>query len=213
MLSNDYAAASLADLVRDLERLGWRCEVSRGDEQIVIAIDGKGDVQALEKTLAERGDVEVIPILQKREYHQLRSRRKLMTGLAAGLGLLTAVAAGAPLVGFLLPPKGTLADRNLVRAAKKGEIRELEAKLVTLLGKPVLLVHLEGERYFALSAICTHMDICQLEWKADRRQLVCPCHGGAFDLYGNVVQGPPSVPLASFAVEPIGDELYLRREG
>ncbi|MBI5362538.1 MAG: Rieske 2Fe-2S domain-containing protein, partial [Planctomycetes bacterium] len=65
----------------------------------------------------------------------------------------------------------------------------------------------------ALSAICTHINTCQLDWHEDRRQLVCPCHGGAFDVHGNVVQGPPSIPLATFPVERVGDELFVRREG
>ena len=75
------------------------------------------------------------------------------------------------------------------------------------------LIRLAGDRWFALSAICTHMQICQLEWDEDRGQLVCPCHGGAFDVYGNVVQGPPSIPLRSYDVERLEDEVYVRREG
>ena len=33
-----------------------------------------------------------------------------------------------------------------------------------------------------------------------------------FDVYGNVVQGPPSIPLESFKVELIGPDVFVRRK-
>jgi len=136
-----------------------------------------------------------------------------MTGVASGLGLLAAGGLGLPIIGFLMPPKKDLLTPNLVRGARTDEIPENDAKVVRLLGEPVLLIHQSGQRYFALSAICTHMRVCQLEWSGERQQLVCPCHGGAFDLHGNVVQGPPSIPLPAYDVERVGGELFVRRKG
>jgi Rieske Fe-S protein len=212
VLARDAGDELLDQVVREAERLGWKGEVSRGDEQIVVTLKGTGDPSGLEDAFRRRGDVDVLPILSRREYRDVRTRRRMLAGLAGGLGVLTAVGAGIPVLGFLLPPKGTLADRTLVRAAQKDEIHEHSAKKVLVLGRPVVLVRMEENRYFALSAICTHMDICQLDWNPERRQLVCPCHGGAFDVYGNVVQGPPSIPLASYPVEEIGSEVFIRGE-
>jgi Rieske Fe-S protein len=212
VLDRDAGDALVAEVVLEAERLGWRSEVSKGSEQIVVTLTGSGDPGELEDGFRRRGDVDVLPILSKREYRDLRTRRRMLAGLAGGFGVLTAVGAGIPVLGFLLPPKGTLSDRTLVRAAQEDELHEHAAKKVLVLGRPVVLVRMEGDRYFALSAICTHMDICQLDWNAERRQLVCPCHGGAFDVYGNVVQGPPSIPLASFPVERIGSDLFIRGE-
>jgi Rieske Fe-S protein len=212
VLGPDSSAQAISEITGAAERLGWRCDVSRGEEQVVIGLEGNGDAAGLEAALAQRGDVELVPILSRREYLRVRQRRQIMRGLATGMGVLAAIAAGEPVLGFLLPPKGTLSDRSVVRAAKKGELGERSSRQVTVLGKPVLLVHLEGGRYFALSAICTHMDICHLEWNAERCQLLCPCHGGAFDVFGNVVQGPPSIPLSSYAVEERGDELFIHRQ-
>ena len=213
ILASDTPDAKLDEIVAEVVKRGWRCEVSRGAEQIVLGLTGTGDVAALETALSARADIDVLPLLSHREYSLLRSRRRMLTGLVAGFGALTAAAASLPVVGFLLPPKGTLSDRSLVRAAAKSELAERTAKKVTVLGKPILLVRLEGERFFALSAVCTHMDICHLDWNEARREFVCPCHGGAFDVYGNVVKGPPSVPLKSYDIEQLGDELYIRREG
>jgi Rieske Fe-S protein len=126
--------------------------------------------------------------------------------------VLTAMGAALPVTGFLLPPRGMLSDRSLIPAGKRSDLAEQSARHVEVLGHPVLLVHLEGERFFALSAVCTHMNTCRLEWNRDRRQLVCPCHGGAFDVYGNVVQGPPSIPLRTYEVDQVGEDLVIRRE-
>lgn len=213
ILSHDCPAATLDDVVRECERLGWRCTVSRGDEQTVVSLEGSGDPEKLDERFRDRSDVDVVPILSHREYRYWRARRRLLAGLAGGLGALTAMSAGLPITGFLMPPKGVVSDRNLVRVGKSDDVKERSGKKVTLLGKPVILVRMERDRWFALSAICTHMNICQLDWNEERRELVCPCHGGAFDVYGNVVQGPPSVPLATYPVERVGDELFVRREG
>lgn len=203
---------TLQAIVAAVERLGWSCSVSTGEQQTVLSLAGAGDPAALERALSQHPEVDVVPILARSDYGHLRTRRRMMAGLVAGMGLLTAGAAGVPVLGFLLPPRGMLADRDLVPAGEKDSIEELSAHMVEVLGKPVLLVRLEHDRFFALSAICTHMDICLLEWHADRRQLVCGCHGGAFDVHGNVVQGPPSIPLASYPVEEIRGELFVRRK-
>lgn len=203
----------LGQVGRAVEQLGYEWEMSRGEEQVVFALSGHGDPEELEEALLRLPGVDLIPILSGKDYWRIRARRRFMTGLSSGLGLLIAVGAGVPIVGFLLPPKESLSAPSLVHAANVDQIPENAAKLVRLYGKPVLLVRAGGERYFALSAICTHMAICQLDWDQERHQLICPCHGGAFDVYGNVVQGPAAVPLATYPVERLGENLYIRREG
>jgi Rieske Fe-S protein len=39
---------------------------------------------------------------------------------------------------------------------------------------------------------------------------LCPCHGGAFDINGNVTLGPPPKPLERLDVEVTGNRLYIR---
>jgi cytochrome b6-f complex iron-sulfur subunit len=192
--------------------LGWTCAVSRGEEQVVVALEGDGDPAALEAAFADDPALDVVPILSREDYQKLRTRRRLMTGLAGGFGLLTAMGAGYPVIGFLLPPKGFLGEGDVQRVASVEELEGRPAKRVNVFGKPMLVIRLDRGRYVAVSAICTHMSICQLEWHEDRRRLVCPCHGGEFDVHGNVVHGPPSIPLPTRQVEELGGELYLRKE-
>ena len=201
----------LDSLRRKVEPLGWRCEVSRGEDQTLLALSGDGDPAALEAALRDQPSVDVIPILSRQEYQRLRVRRRMMTGLAVGLGLLTAMGASVPVVGFLMPPKGMLGEGNLVKVATRDEMGRRSSKPLLLFGRSMLLVRDESGRFYATSAICTHMNVCHLEWNEKRNLLECPCHGGAFDVHGNVVRGPASMPLPTFPVEELGGDLYLRR--
>lgn len=207
------APQALVDSVlRAVEPLGWRGEVSRGEDQLVIGLSGDGDPGQLEAALAGQDGVDLIPILSRQEYQRLRVRRRMMTGLAAGLGLLTAMGGAVPVVGFLMPPKGMLGEGNLVKVATTAEMATRASKPLLLFGRSMLLVRDERGRFYATSAICTHMNVCHLEWNERRNLLECPCHGGAFDVHGNVVSGPASIPLPTYPVERLGDDLLLRRD-
>ena len=55
-----------------------------------------------------------------------------------------------------------------------------------------------GEKLFAVSAICTHRK-CRLAAGADR-SFLCPCHGSVFNLGGKVLKGPAQRDLPVFTV-------------
>ena len=46
----------------------------------------------------------------------------------------------------------------------------------------------------ALSSTCSHLG-CNVSFDRDKRQFLCPCHIGAFNLDGSVASGPPPKPL------------------
>lgn len=45
-----------------------------------------------------------------------------------------------------------------------------------------------------LDSTCTHLG-CRTRFNAETKQIECPCHGGVYDVNGNVVSGPPPAPL------------------
>ena len=51
-----------------------------------------------------------------------------------------------------------------------------------------------GKNLFALSPVCSHLG-CMVNWNGNRNRFLCPCHGGQYDMEGNVVAGPPPAPL------------------
>lgn len=61
---------------------------------------------------------------------------------------------------------------------------------------------------YGISAKCTHLG-CTVEWQADRRKFVCPCHGSEFDDQGRVTQGPAASPLPLVTVATNNDRIGL----
>ena len=52
-----------------------------------------------------------------------------------------------------------------------------------------LFVVREGGEFHAISAVCTHLG-CTVQWKDDRKEFDCPCHGSRFHQDGSVIGGP-----------------------
>lgn len=72
----------------------------------------------------------------------------------------------------------------------------------TALGRPmkarVFLVS-SSPGLVAFSATCSHLG-CLVNYRKDRREFVCPCHGGTYDITGKNISGPPPAPLKRFPV-------------
>lgn len=74
---------------------------------------------------------------------------------------------------------------------------------------PIFLRRVNGTDFIALSTKCTHRG-CQVE--TGGTQLTCPCHGSAFSLSGERLQGPAERPLARFAVTADERNIYISRK-
>lgn len=71
-----------------------------------------------------------------------------------------------------------------------------------------VLLHLPGGRFVAYSQKCTHLS-CAVYYQADRGELFCPCHNGAFSpLTGDPTAGPPERRLPRVALSLEGDQLF-----
>jgi Rieske Fe-S protein len=72
-------------------------------------------------------------------------------------------------------------------------------KQITYGGTPTLVLR-TAESIKAFSLICTHLG-CLVEWQAAESEFYCACHDGRFDQFGDVLAGPPPVPLEQFPVQ------------
>jgi Rieske Fe-S protein len=65
----------------------------------------------------------------------------------------------------------------------------------------------QGDKLFALSAICTHKR-CKLDVEPNR-SFYCPCHGSTFDPNGHVTEGPArhDLPVLATSVNGNGELL------
>jgi len=59
---------------------------------------------------------------------------------------------------------------------------------------PVLARRDNEKEFIFFSSSCPHL-ACSVAWDPPTRRFKCACHGGAFDIDGKVVAGPPPAPL------------------
>lgn len=106
-----------------------------------------------------------------------------------------------PSLRYITPPRIAEATANEVEAgeANDPELREKGFKIVRFGADPVILVRAADEKFYAFSATCTHLD-CIVGFQKEQNRIWCNCHGGAYDLTGRNVAGPPPRPLTPFKV-------------
>ena len=142
--------------------------------------------------------------LPRRDFLDYLLGGSLLAGLLAILGAI---------VRFVWPPEHLLgvqySDRLLV--GKVDEIPVGTAVRKIFNGRGVLVLR-NPSGFIAVDVKCTHQK-CNVHWNEARKLFVCPCHGGLFDSFGNVISGPPSRPLRQIPVRILGDSVYLVSRG
>ncbi len=63
-----------------------------------------------------------------------------------------------------------------------------------------LFIVLAADVPVVLSATCSHLG-CLVNFHKEKREFVCPCHGGRYDLAGKNIAGPPPEPLTRFPIK------------
>jgi nitrite reductase/ring-hydroxylating ferredoxin subunit len=77
---------------------------------------------------------------------------------------------------------------------------------------PLAVYNLEGE-FYATENTCTHGEASLAEGVIEAGNIMCPYHGGMFDIKTGVPTGPPCiVPLRTYRVSVDGESLYANIE-
>jgi Rieske Fe-S protein len=149
-------------------------------------------------------------------------RRRTLVLLVNTITALFAGGLGALLGVFALRPRAAASRERWVRAASLLDLtpgtpvprvlslRRSDGWYRERVRQTVFLVR-DGDDVKALSATCTHLG-CQVRWEKEKRKFLCPCHGGAYDARGRVVEGPPPRPLDEIhvRVDAASDEVLVR---
>ncbi|MFC5623457.1 ubiquinol-cytochrome c reductase iron-sulfur subunit [Algoriphagus winogradskyi] len=78
-----------------------------------------------------------------------------------------------------------------------------------ILSAKTLVVNVGGA-YMAMTSVCTH-SACDRNWTFTNNRFTCTCHGSQFDTSGNVLQGPATQPLQSYATALSGTSLTITK--
>ncbi len=76
---------------------------------------------------------------------------------------------------------------------------------------PVLVVGTsKSGNLIAVNPTCTHKG-CTVEWKADTKKFICPCHKSEFGVDGKVQKGPADKPLGKYATKIEGNSVLVKQ--
>jgi cytochrome b6-f complex iron-sulfur subunit len=124
------------------------------------------------------------------------ARRRFLHGMLGG----GAAAMGAGVAGPLALYSGNLRAEppppSIVLAESQWRLTPGKSKMILYGRIPALLIQtpLPDSRLKAFVATCTHFD-CTVGYREQENHIACACHGGLYDLEGNVLAGPPPRPL------------------
>ncbi|MEW6051356.1 MAG: ubiquinol-cytochrome c reductase iron-sulfur subunit [Candidatus Zixiibacteriota bacterium] len=143
-----------------------------------------------------------------------KSRRDFLNLLLGGGTLATLGAILYPTIKYITPPASGEANVTQLKLAfKRSDIEADPKKAKTFkFGRDlgIILITDTGELR-ALAARCTHLD-CTVQNRPDLGILWCACHNGRYDYSGRNISGPPPRPLEQFAVNVVGEDIFVSRE-
>jgi cytochrome b6-f complex iron-sulfur subunit len=61
---------------------------------------------------------------------------------------------------------------------------------------------------YALSPVCTHLG-CLVKYNRHADGFLCPCHGGKYDIAGNVTAGPPPMSLPRLQLKVLNQRVFV----
>jgi menaquinol-cytochrome c reductase iron-sulfur subunit len=107
-----------------------------------------------------------------------------------------------------------------LKAADLSGLEDGEPQVVTLrvarqdgateaVDRRVVFLVRSGETIKALDSTCTHLG-CRTRVNPDARQIECPCHGGVYDLEGQVLSGPPPHALNQLPTRIDGSRILVQ---
>jgi Rieske Fe-S protein len=129
-------------------------------------------------------------------------RRRLLDWFLGGSAAALLASIAYPIARFVSPPRVPEATTNQVEAGALNDpdLVSQGYKIIRFGSEPVILLKLSDTDVRAFSATCTHL-ACIVEFRKQKHDIYCNCHGGEYDLRGRNVAGPPPRPLIPFKVD------------
>jgi nitrite reductase/ring-hydroxylating ferredoxin subunit len=109
-------------------------------------------------------------------------------------------------------PRGIQMSDRFVKVSRIEAFPEGKLKKVQLAGEGIVVAKISGKIY-AITASCTHRGAPLDEGELEGTIIVCPWHGGQFDITtGKVVSPPPMKDEVPFDVQIQGSDVLLKKK-
>jgi len=136
------------------------------------------------------------------------TRRDFLSVVKKGLAATGFTALLAPIVAYFYPPSLEETPSEAVRVGTVDDIPPGESLTIPFGRYPALVIHTE-KGLKAYSAVCTHF-ACIVKWDRVEKVIFCPCHEGYFEPYqGEVISGPPPLPLEKITLTVENGEIFI----
>lgn len=106
------------------------------------------------------------------------------------------------------PPTEKTPDPQPLKLTETRRAQMLPGKVVDYRKLGAFYLAADERGVFALTAVCTHRGCLVLSEGASG--FGCPCHDSAYDLQGNVTEGPAKLPLRHLAVKEVEPQGLLQ---
>jgi cytochrome b6-f complex iron-sulfur subunit len=116
---------------------------------------------------------------------------------------------------FLYPPEAKKMEIKYFPAADINDAPQKGVKKITLTytanngtEEAIIFLAVLSQGLTAFSSVCSHLG-CIVDWDSRKEEFVCPCHGGRYDMKGNVIGGPPPAPLVNLPIEIRDGKIFV----
>jgi menaquinol-cytochrome c reductase iron-sulfur subunit len=133
----------------------------------------------------------------------LQKRRSFLGALLALGSAFVGALLSVPLIRFAIfplirrttvlksSPVGSLSEFTSITepAMRTIQIEQIDGWRKTVSEKIVYITKDQQNQLCVLTSICPHLG-CTVPWNKEKKQFICPCHGGTFSADGSRVSGP-----------------------
>jgi menaquinol-cytochrome c reductase iron-sulfur subunit len=133
----------------------------------------------------------------------LQKRRSFLGALLALGSTFVGALLSVPLIRFAIfplirrttdlknSPVGSLSEFTSITepAMRTIQIEQIDGWRKTVSEKIVYITKDQQNQLSVLTSICPHLG-CTVPWNKEKKQFICPCHGGTFSADGSRVSGP-----------------------
>ena len=139
---------------------------------------------------------------EERQNKDTIKRRKFLTKLTSGIGMVIGAILAFPLITAMLDPVTRKKKQVWRRVGGINDFKLGETKMVTfksaspyvwskkIANSAAYLRRESNEGFVAFSVNCAHLG-CPVRWVEKSELFLCPCHGGVYYKDGSRAAGPP----------------------